>query len=94
MPNSGGALLLSRLAVQIAQLVLKRPDVQARNDLAKQARTYLVRQLYYGDRVLALVRDGRDCAREFDLLLFNKKAAGRAVQDLKNGISWEELDRR
>ena len=80
--------------VRRAASALKRPDVQARNNLAKQARTYFIRQLYHGDRVLALLRDGEDHTEEFDLLLFNSKAATRAVSDMNRGMSWEELDRR
>ena len=78
------SLTRTQIASRIASAtrLLDRHDVQARTDLARTARTYLIRKLYYGERVLLLMRDGRDWSKELDLLLFNSKAAARAVSDL------------
>jgi hypothetical protein len=58
----------TRIIVRAAELRLSRPA-------DKQLRKCLIRQIFYGDRVLAHLRDGTDCTEANWRLQANVKAA-------------------
>ena len=65
----------------------------ARNPLAAIARACLIRQIWWGDRVLAALRDGEDCREASAQLDTNARAAQRAMLLLREAIR-QDLDRR
>lgn len=74
-----------RSIVQITELALKGERVQARNPLAADVRSFLIRQLWWADRVLALMRDGQDFTEAFDRMERNVQAARVAIGLLRDG---------
>ena len=64
-----------------------------RNPLAATARACLIRQIWWGDRVLAALRDGADCREASAQLDINVRAAQRAMLLLREAIR-QDLDRR
>lgn len=80
--------------VQRVELSLNDSVIQGRNALAKRARTHLIRQIHHGDRVLALVRDGLDCADEYASLDLSARLAELAVASLRRSFLCDEMDRR
>jgi hypothetical protein len=78
--------------VRGAEMLLSHSFVQARTGPAKHARACLIRQIYYGDRVLAHLRDDTDHHTAFIHLERNVEAAHRALDDMRNLC--DETDRR
>ena len=71
--------------VKDVEKALDSPRVQSRNPLATITRDWLIRQLWHGDRVLALLRDGQDYSAEFDELELAGRAAAKGLALLRNG---------
>ena len=70
-------------AIRDSETALEIPHVQSRTPLATLTRDCLIRQLWHGDRVLALLRDGQDYFDEFDLMML----AGLALRQ-RGWPSW------
>ena len=68
----------------MSKKALDTPRVQARNPLATITRDCLIRQLWHGDRVLALLRDGQDYSAEFDQMELTGRAAVKALALLRS----------
>ncbi len=81
------------VVIRCAELALTLPHIQARNPLATTARACLIRQIWWGDRVLAALRDGGDCRDASAQLDINVRAAQRAMLLLREAIR-QDLDRR
>ena len=79
--------------IRSAELALALPHIQARNPLAAIARACLIRQIWWGDRVLAALRDGEDYREASAQLDTNARAACRAMLLLREAIR-QDLDRR
>ena len=80
MENLAEQLLHSvERAVKEVEEALDTPRVQARNPLATITRDCLIRQLWHGDRVLALLRDGQDHLYELRLMLSAGCAAAEGL---------------
>jgi exoribonuclease II len=71
--------------VKNAEKALTAPEVQARTPLATITRDCLIRQLWHGDRVLALLRDGQDYAADFHNMELAGRAAAKGLALLLNG---------
>ena len=85
MENLAEQLLHSvERAVKDVEEALDTPRVQARNPLATITRDCLIRQLWHGDRVLALLRDGQDYSAEFDQMELTGRAAAKALALLRS----------
>ena len=75
--------------VRGAELLLKK------NRKKGPIRTYLIRQLWHGDRVLAALRDGEDYSIDFARMEMNALAAHKAlVARRKQCHCDEDFDRR
>ena len=61
--------------------------------MAKVARSYLIREIWYGDMITAMLRDGAEYREAFEWFEFSIKAASRALKMLKQDFD-RELDRR
>lgn len=83
----------TRVAIRCTELALTLPHVQARNPLAAHARACLIRQIWWGDRVLAALRDGEDHREALDQLEINAVATRKAMLLLRYAMS-QDLDRR
>jgi hypothetical protein len=83
----------TRVMVRSAELALTLPHVQVRSPLATNARACLIRQVWWGDRVVALARDGENYSEAFGNLEINVRAARRAMLLLRKAIK-QDLDRR
>jgi hypothetical protein len=66
-------------SVRDSEVALDAPQVQARTPLATITRGCLIRQLWHGDRVLALLRDGQDHLYELRLMLSAGCAAAEGL---------------
>ena len=73
------------------ELALALPHVQVRTRWP-QSPHCLIRQIWWGDRVLAALRDGGDYREASDQLDTNARAAQRAMLLLREAIR-QDLDR-
>ena len=75
-------LKLTRKSMRNTETLLRLPQVQARHPLAKEVRGYLIRSLFYADRVIAAIRDENSHRSYFDDMMANSDTAGRKLDDL------------
>jgi hypothetical protein len=90
--------LTKRVGQQIraAEMMLAQAHIQARQPQAKIARRYLIGIVYYGDRVLAAMRDGAPHNAYLDAFEQSTAWSHDALVMLKNGCCCDpsDLDRR
>lgn len=75
---------LTRIQIRCAQMLLTFPGAQSRIPEANVLRDCLIRQIWWGDRVLAALRDGKDHREASDQLEINCIAAGKAMNLLRS----------
>lgn len=74
---------LTRLQVHCAQMLLTFPKTQSRTPEATFLRACLIRQIWWGDRVLALIRDGKGHSAATEQLEANCAEASKAMKILR-----------
>ena len=76
-------LKLTRKSMRNTETLLRLPQVQSRRPLAKEVRGYLIRGLFYGDRVITTILDGNSHREYFDQMCANIDTANRRLAGLQ-----------
>ena len=73
--------------VRNTEVLLHQPLIQARNPLAEEVRTLLIRGLFYGDRSVTALLDGIDYRFYFSNMTANLDTADRKLADLQRTVA-------
>ncbi len=72
-----------RTRIKVAERLLATPQVQARTPAADKARACLIRQLHYGEQIVAAIREGENYRANYAALELNAVAREGAMKELR-----------
>jgi len=88
--------MIERVAKQVACVIRGAEFQLKRNHQKGPIRTYLIRQLWHGENVLAAIEHGEDYSQDFARMELNALAAHKAMKARRNECHCDdqEIDRR